>query len=101
MIIKKNHHWVLNLKIVQKCQLLKINNTKNKTKHKDTLEKLKTTEKIIEKFPGDQPFSFKWANENPFESEEILHIATCDDGFVDADNTELYEYIYDLMHPFV
>ena len=64
-------------------------------------ELLSFSEKIIEKFPGDQPFSFKWANENPFESEEILHIATCDDGFVDADNTELYEYIYDLMHPFV
>ena len=59
------------------------------------------SEKITKKFPGDQPFSFKWANEDPFGSEEILHIATCDDGFVDADNTELYEYIYDLMHPFV
>ena len=64
-------------------------------------ELLSFSEKITEKFPGDQPFSFKWSNEDPFESEEILHIATYDDGFVDADNTELYKYIYDLMHPFV
>ena len=64
-------------------------------------ELLSFSEKITEKFPGNQPLSFKWINEDPFESEEILHIATCDDGFVDADNTELYEYIYDLMHPFV
>jgi hypothetical protein len=64
-------------------------------------ELLSFSEKITKKFPGDQPFSFKWANEDPFCSEEILHIATCDDGFVDADDTELYEYIYDLIHPFV
>tara|TARA_Y100000389_G_C16982672_1_gene281083 strand:- start:28 stop:297 length:270 start_codon:yes stop_codon:yes gene_type:complete len=64
-------------------------------------ELLGFSEKITEKFPGDQPFSFKWVNEDPFGSEEILHIATCDDGFVNANNTKLYEYIYDLMHPFV
>ena len=64
-------------------------------------ELLGFSEKITEKFPGDQPFSFKWANEDPFSSEEILHIATCDDGLVNANNTKLYEYIYDLMHPFV
>jgi hypothetical protein len=61
-------------------------------------ELLGFSEKITKKFPGDQPFSFKWANVDPFDSEEILHIATCDNGFVDADNTKLYEYIYDLMH---
>ena len=64
-------------------------------------ELLSFSEKITEKFPGNQPLSFKWVDEDPFVPEEILHIATCDDGFVDADNTELYEYIYDLMHPFV
>ena len=64
-------------------------------------EILSFSEKITKKFPGDQPFSFKWANEDPFGSEEILHIATCDDGLVGANNTKLYEYIYDLMHPFV
>ena len=63
-------------------------------------ELLSFSEKIVEKFPGKQPLSFKWVDENPFATEEALVIATCDDGFVDANNTKLYEYIYDLMHPF-
>jgi len=53
---------------------------------------------IINKFPGDQPLSFKWINEDPFAQEEVLHIATCDDGLVDENNINLYEYIYELMH---
>ena len=64
-------------------------------------ELLSFSEKIFEKFPGKQPLSFKWVDEDPFATEEALVIATCDDGFVDANNTKLYEYIYDLMHPFV
>ena len=64
-------------------------------------ELLSFSEKITEKFPGDQSFSFKWSNEDPFAPEEVLVIATCEDGLVDAENTELYKYIYDLMHPFV
>ena len=72
---------------------------------KFTIEKrqelLSLSEQITEEFPGNQPLSFKWVAEDPFAREEILHIATCDDGFVDANNTKLYEYIYDLMHPSV
>ena len=64
-------------------------------------ELLSFSEKIVEKFPGKQPLSFKWVDEDPFAKEEALVIATCDDGFVNANNTKLYEYIYDLMHPFV
>ena len=64
-------------------------------------ELLILSEQITEEFPGNQPLSFKWVDEDPFAPEEILHIATCDDGFVDANNTKLYEYIYDLMHPSV
>ncbi|MDB4834375.1 hypothetical protein OAH80_04695 [Acidimicrobiia bacterium] len=64
-------------------------------------ELLSFSETIVEKFPGKQPLSFKWVDEDPFATEEALVIATCDDGFVDANNTKLYEYIYDLMHPFV
>jgi hypothetical protein len=64
-------------------------------------ELLGFSEKITEKFPGDQPFSFKWSNEDPFAPEEVLVIATCEDGLVNANNTKLYEYIYDLMHPVV
>ena len=64
-------------------------------------ELLSFSEKITKKFPGDQPFSFKWVDEDPFATEEALVIATCDDGLVDENNTNLYEYIYDLMHPFV
>ena len=59
------------------------------------------SEKITKKFPGNQPLSFKWVDDDPFVTEEVLVIATCDDGLVDANNTKLYEYIYDLMHPFV
>ena len=59
------------------------------------------SEKITDKFPGNQPLSFKWVDEDPFATEEVLVIATCDDGLVDADNANLYEYIYDLMHPVV
>ena len=64
-------------------------------------ELLSFSEKIVEKFPGKHPLSFKWVDEDPFATGEALVIATCDDGFVDANNTKLYEYIYDLMHPFV
>lgn len=63
-------------------------------------ELLSLSEKITEKFPGDQPLSFKWVDEDPFATEEVLVIATCDDGLVDANNTNLYDYIYDLIHPF-
>ena len=64
-------------------------------------ELLSFSEKITKLFPGNQPLSFKWIDEDPFAPEEILHIATCEDGLVDANNTKLYQYIYDLMHPFV
>jgi len=64
-------------------------------------ELLSFSERITEKFPGKQPLSFKWVDEDPFATEEVLVIATCDDGLVDANNTNLYEYIYDLIHPFV
>ena len=64
-------------------------------------ELLSFSERITEKFPRNKPLSFKWVDEDPFAPEEVLHIATCDNGFVDADNTKLYQYIYDLMHPFV
>ena len=60
---------------------------------------LSFSEKITELFPGNQPLSFKWIDEDPFAPQEILHIATCEDGLVDANNTKLYKYIYDLMHP--
>ena len=63
-------------------------------------ELLSFSEKIFEKFPGKQPLSFKWVDEDPFATEEALVIATCDDGLVDANNTNLYSYIYDLIHPF-
>ena len=63
-------------------------------------ELLSFSEKIVEKFPGKQPLSFKWVDEDPFATEEALVIATCDDGLVDANNTNLYDYIYDLIHPF-
>ena len=63
-------------------------------------ELLSFSEKIVEKFPGKQPLSFKWVDEDPFATEEALVIVTCDDGLVDANNTNLYSYIYDLIHPF-
>ena len=63
-------------------------------------ELLSFSEKIVEKFPGKQPLSFKWVDEDPFATEEALVIVTCDDGLVDANNTNLYDYIYDLIHPF-
>ena len=64
-------------------------------------ELLSFSEIITKYFPGDLPFSFIWVDEDPFATEEALVIATCDDGLVDENNTNLYEYIYDLMHPFV
>jgi len=66
-----------------------------------TIEKRKKilgfSEKIVEKFSGDKPLSFKWIQDDPFSTEEVLTIATCEDGYVDADNIKLYEYISDLI----
>tara|TARA_B100001540_G_scaffold178227_1_gene157223 strand:+ start:255 stop:518 length:264 start_codon:yes stop_codon:yes gene_type:complete len=53
---------------------------------------------ILDKFPGKDKISFKWFTHHPSTEEPILNIATCDDGAVDADNPELYEYIFNLIH---
>ena len=53
---------------------------------------------ILDKFPGKDKISFKWFTHDPSSEEPILNIATCDDGAVDADNPELYKYIFDLIH---
>ncbi len=55
-------------------------------------------EEILEKFPGDEKFSFKWFNHDPAVDEPIMSIATCDDAEVDGSNPKLYEYIYDLIY---
>ena len=55
------------------------------------------SDKIVEKFSGDKSLSFKWIQDDPFSTEEVLTIATCEDGYVDADNIKLYEYISDLI----
>ena len=55
-------------------------------------------EEILEKFPGDEKFSFKWFNHDPVAEEPIMSIATCDDAEVDGSNPALYEYIYEIIY---
>ena len=55
-------------------------------------------EDILDKFPGNDKISLKWYTTHPSSEEPVMTIATCDDGEVDADNPELYEYIFNLIH---
>jgi hypothetical protein len=60
---------------------------------------LNSSQKIIDSFPGSQYLTFKWYSDNdPFTQEPVLTMATSDDGFVDADNLKLYEYIFEILH---
>ena len=57
-----------------------------------------SVEKILEKFPGDDKFSFKWFNNDPLVDEPTMSIATCEDAEVDGNNPDLYKYIFKVIY---